>query len=256
LADFLPSTLGFSRPPVDLFAVARHRHIRHLGLRFMVPRAMLLPVEGGFEVYLRNSIRKDIDISQAESVNLLSPWQRFSLAHEVAHTYFYNFSDSVPAPDSAAPNPLELEKSCDRTAGHILVPTSLLKRAIGDYQRIDAALVRSVAVDFRTSLEVMIDRLCMVEPSNPLERCVLLARRLHGDAEIRASYFGVGLLPILRRPEKYTRLTDWLADFPRRAIDKKEDSDWGITRMGRPIKFTKTEVGASGDFLLQVQASR
>ena len=150
----------------------------------------------------------------------------------------------------------EGESTARAIAGYILVPTDLLKREIGDYQRIDAVLVQSVAAKFRTSLEVMIDRLCNVEPSNPIERCVLLLRRLNGDAVIRASYFGAGLLPILQRPRKYTRVTDWLEDFPRRAIERREDTDWGITRMGRPIKFTKTELGKSEDFLLQVQAKR
>jgi hypothetical protein len=258
-ADFLPSTLGYSRPPVDLYAVARHRRIKQLGLRFMIPRGVLLPVEGGFEVYLRDPVRKDIDILEAEPVSLLSPRQRFALAHEIAHTFFYKFSDTVPAPDGTVSNALELEEICDRTAGHILVPTALLKRDIkrelGDCEKIDAAFVRSAASRFRTSLEVLIGRLSVVEPSNPFERCVLLVRRIHGDAEIRASYFGVGLLPILPRPVKYTRVIDWLADFPRRVIDGREGSDWTITRMGRQITFRKTDLGTSGDFLLQVQVA-
>src|SRR5437667_10026089 len=103
-ADFLPSALGLSHPPIDLYAVARHRRIRHLGFRFMIPRGVLLPVEGGFEVYLRDSMRKDLDISPAEPKGFLSPRQRFSLAHEIAHTFFYEFSDSVPAPDGTVSN--------------------------------------------------------------------------------------------------------------------------------------------------------
>ncbi len=253
LADFLPSTLGMFRPPVDLFAVARHRRVKKVAFRFMIPRGVLLPVEGGFEVYLRDSNRKDFDTSETEPEGLLSPRQRFSLAHEIAHTFFYKFSGSVPAPDDAVSNGPELEKICDRTAGHILVPTDLLKREVGDYERIDAAFVRSVASKFRASLTVLIERLSIVEPSNPFERCVLLAKRLDGDAEIRAVYFGVGLLRTLTRPSKYTRVTEWIAEFPRRAIEKQEDADWNITWRGRPITFIKTELGGSGDFLLQVQ---
>jgi len=256
-ADFLPNTLGYYKPPVDLYAVARHRRVKQLGFRFMIPRGLLLPVEGGFEVYLRDLVRKDIDILEPEPSGLLSSRQRFALAHEIAHTFFYKFSDAVPAPDGTISNALELEKICDRTAGHILVPTDLLKREIkrevGDYAKIDAAFVRQSASRFRTSLEVLIDRLAVVEPSNGFDRCVLLIRRRLGEAEIRASYFGVGLLPILPRPTKYTRLTDWITDFPRRAIDGTDGSEWAITRMGRSITFRKTALGTRGDFLLQVE---
>ncbi len=129
-ADFLPSTMGDLRPPVDLHAVARHRQIRKLGLRFMVPRGLLLPVDGGFEVYLRNVDRDDIDLARPELHSLLSSRQRFSFAHEIAHTLFYDLSGAVPTPDANAPNPLELERTCDRVAGKILVPVRLLKREI------------------------------------------------------------------------------------------------------------------------------
>jgi hypothetical protein len=223
-----------------------------LGLRFMIPRGVLLPVEGGFEVYLRDSCRKDMDISEPETESGLSPRQRFSLAHEIAHTFFYKLSDSTPAPEEVT-NELELEKTCDRTAGHILIPTNLLKREVGDYQRIDASLVRSIAHKFRTSLTVAMERLTTVEPSNPIERCILLVRRLNGDGQIRAMYFGVGLLPTLPQPRRYTRLTEWMSDFPLHLIDGERDSDWRTSRMGRVLKFERTELESGSDFLLQVQ---
>jgi IrrE N-terminal-like domain len=253
-ADFLPSTLGYSSPPVDLYAVARHRRIKRLSLRFMIPRGVLMPVDGGFEVYLRDSCQKEMDISEPEAEGGLSNRQRFSLAHEIAHTFFYKFSNLKPAPEAVS-NELELEKTCDRTAAHILIPTNLLKREIGDYQRIDASLIRSIACKFRTSLTVAIDRLTTVEPSSPIERCVLLVRRIHGDGQIRALYFGVGMLRTLPQPRRYGRLTEWLSDFPRRLIDRGGDLEWRTSRMGRSLTFERTELESGTDFLLQVQVS-
>src|SRR5580704_7907308 len=98
-ADDLPGVLGFKHPRVDLYVIARHRRIRHLGFRFIIPRGILLPVKGGFEVYLRDQMRKDVDISKEEPRDELSVRQRFSLAQEVAHTRFYRFSDPVPSSD-------------------------------------------------------------------------------------------------------------------------------------------------------------
>lgn len=256
-ADLLPGALGVSAPPVDLYAVARHRRVKRLGLRFMVPRAMLLPVGGGFEVYLRDTDRKDCDLSEAEPDDFLTPHQRFSLAHEIAHTFFYKLSEPVPAPDRTVSNTLELEATCDQVAGQILVPTALLKgkieKQLGGRDKIDVPFVRSAASDFKTSIAVMIERLRFVESSNPFQRCILLAKRLKEDAEIVAIYFGVGMLPVLPRPQKYSRVTEWLADIPRRAIDRRENDHWTLTRSGRSVAFTKTELGTGSQFLLEAR---
>jgi len=218
-----------------------------------------VPADGGFEVYLRDLIRRDIDISGSEPTNLLSSRQRFSFAHEIAHTYYYKLSGSIPISDHVISNPVDLEDHCDRTAARILVPTALLrqeiKKKIGDPENIDEAFIRSAATSFRTSIPVMIERLSIVAPSNPFERCVVLVRRLEGDAQIRASYFGVGLLPILPRPRKNTRVSEWLADFPLPAIANREDSDWRVTRAGRLVSFMKRELGSGTDFLLQAQVA-
>ncbi len=255
--DSLPRTLGVSAPPIDLFAVARLRQIRRLGLRFIIPRGLLLPVDGGFEVYLRNTVQEDVDLDMSEPDGFLSNRQRFSFAHEIAHTLFYKLSEAVPSPDgTASSNGHELEKTCDRTAGHILMPTSLLRREIKDRENIDAEFVRSVATRFHTSIAVALQRLSAVEPSNTFERCLVLAHRVQGNAQIGASYFGLGLLRTLPRPANFTRVTDWLKDFPRHAIDQRSDCEWQTSTLGRPITITKTELGASGNFLLQVQAGR
>jgi hypothetical protein len=228
----------------------------------MVPRGVLLPVKGGFEVYLRDLVRRrDVELADNEATeptdpsapDFLTTRQRFSLAHEIAHTLFYKAAQqSVPLPEPTVKNPMELEDICDRTAGFILLPTHLLKREVGDSGKINAAFVKSVASRFRASVVVTLERLAAVESSNPFERCVLLARRQdEDDAEIRACYYGVGLLPTLPRPKKYTLLSDWISDFPRHEISRKGSGSWSMTRQGRLVRFMKTELGARGEFLLE-----
>ena len=255
-ADLLPRTLRLSEPPVDLFAAARLRQVQRLGLRFMVPRGLLLPVEGGFEVYLRDTARKDFDVDTKEPLDVLSPRQRFTLAHEIAHTLFYTLSAPIPLADGTVSNGFALERICNEAAGYIVAPTELLKREIDDYERIDAQFVRSIAARFRVSLTVALERLCAVQPLNPFERCVILAHRVHGDAEIRALYCGVGLLTTLPRPVKFTRVTEWMTDFPRDVIEMRQHCEWKTTRMGRPVVFEKTELAAGDGFLLQAQVTR
>jgi len=255
-ADVLPAVLGTKRPPVDLYAVARYRRVRHVAFRFMIPRGLMLPVEGGFEVYLRDPVRRDIDISKEEPGGELSVRQRFSLAHELAHTRFFKLQEPTPFPDETVPNMRELEALCDQMAGCILVPTYLLKKRINDYgKKIDSDFVRSVASEFRTSVDVALERLRVVEAASSFDRCILLAQRIQGDAEIRSLYFGLALSPLLPRPEKHRRITEWLPDFPRHALTQGNERGSFVTRRGCTIAFTTVQLGASDRILLELQAA-
>jgi hypothetical protein len=242
-------------PPVNLFAVARQCGIKLLALRPIIPKGLLLPVGGGFEVYLRDPSRRDLDIGEPEPPDLLSPRQRFTLAHEIVHTKFYKkVSDSMPVPDNTVPNGRDLEDICDQVAGIILIPTVLIKRELTNPDEIDASLVRTLASKYRSSAAVVIERLAAVEPSNLFERCILLVRRRDGDAEIRSFYFGDGMLPLLVRPKPYSRLTEWMPDIPGSALQGHHKSDSSVVRKGRLITFTSVELSNPGEFLLQVQA--
>jgi hypothetical protein len=75
------------------------------------------------------------------------------------------------------------------------------------------------------------------------------------DAEIQSLYFGLGLSPFLSRPEKYTRITEWLPAFPRRALGQREDSGSFVTQRGRTITFTTKEFGRGDRILLELQAA-
>lgn len=251
--DFLRREIDLSHPPTDLYAVARLRRITLLGLRFMVPRGLLLPVEGGYEVYIRHSANKNIDISGREPEGQLTARQRFTLAHEIVHTLFYTFSGSTPTPNPIASNGVILEEICNRTAGQILLPTHLLKREIDDRGQIDSTLILSISGKFRASLAVTMDRINAVESASPSRSCILLIRRLEGFAQIRAAYFGAGLLSVLPQPPKYAKVTDWLPDFPVGVIDGRENDEYHITRKGLAVKFTKILFGSGSFFFLEVR---
>jgi hypothetical protein len=256
-ADVLPAVLGFKRPPVDLYAIARHRHILKLCFRFMIPRGLMLPVEGGFEIYLRDQEKKDANVSDREPVDALTVRQRFSLAHEIAHTRFYRLEDGVSRPKATVSADPTLESLCDQMAGCILVPTYLLKQHVREYgKEIDATFVRTVARDFRISMEVALERLRVVEAGNAAARCILLVRKLRNDVEIQSIYFGSGLLPLLTRPERNTSLTDWLPNLPKRFLSRKEDSGSFTTAKGRLMEFKSSHMGEADDrILLEMKAS-
>lgn len=243
---------GISGGPVDLFAVARVRRVHALGLRFIVPRGLLVPVNGGFEAYIRNSNSVDYDTRLPEPLGALTVRQRFSLAHEIAHTFYFDLNPDVPRPIAEFER-LVLEQACNSLAAHLLMPTNLLRKDVSDYDCIDAGFTRHLASKYRASLETTLERLTSIQPASPLERCVLVARRVGREAQIRAFYFGLGLRKTIARPTKYSPIREWLPDFPRHALEEASDLEWKSVMAGRSVVFQKTELGGGSAFLLQAQ---
>lgn len=71
-ANSLVISLGISKPPIDLFKVAKRRLIRNIKLRYMVPRGGLIPIQHGFEIYIRDTRFKEMEIADTEPTGLLS----------------------------------------------------------------------------------------------------------------------------------------------------------------------------------------
>ena len=90
---------------------------------------------------------------------------RFSLAHEFAHTLFYDLALSPPKIARAfraggGKTALEnLERNCDRLAGHLLLPTRLFEAALLNMKEISADALRELARCAGVSLEVIVRRL-------------------------------------------------------------------------------------------------
>jgi hypothetical protein len=223
----------------------------------MVPRGVLVPVAGGFELFLRNPDSQDLDLEAEEPQDLLSHRQRFNFAHEIAHTFFYKDSKAIPTPITFAGNPRVVEEICDGAAGRILVPSNLLRGEIkrellGNCERIDSDFVCAMVVRFRVSHDVMINRLRVVESENVFTRCILLVRRSDGEARIRACYMGVTLLSCLPAPTIYAPVANWFQEVPRAITESDGGGKWEMTRGRRKLEIKKIPLGRSGDFLLQI----
>jgi Zn-dependent peptidase ImmA (M78 family) len=80
------------------------------------------PTENGFLITLNSNLKK--------SKSSL----RFTLAHELAHTYFFNLNVFPPINISAIPSGSKyLEFMCDKIARHLLVPDKTLQLAVRKY---------------------------------------------------------------------------------------------------------------------------
>jgi hypothetical protein len=260
-ADNLYVDLKCSAPPMDLHAAARKCQVNRLKLRPMIQRGALLPSLGGYEVILRNLEPKDLDVESPEPANELSSQQRFTLAHEIAHTRFYKTAKGKLVPDDgpkkyAYNGEIGLEEICDRVAGHLLVPTQFLKSEVrgsldSDFERIDAGFVRAMVGKFRVSYDVVIRRLWATDPENVFARCILLVGRDNEGPLIRASYRGTSLYSALPPPKEWQPVQDWLPELPLEAINHSGAGAWYLDRQGRKFQIQKFPLGKGGSFLLQ-----
>ena len=220
----------------------------------MVPRGGLIPIQHGFEIYIRDTRFKEMEIADTEPTGLLSRRQRFTLAHEIAHTYFYNLSaEDSPKADMNAPKGPILENLCDAAASQIMVPTEMLKRRLQSLDEFNIDFVQDIATSFNVSLTVALRRLGALASSISAAQCVILAHRRHDDSDIQACCFGTGLLRILPRPTRFAKLGEWVPSLPHCIKSGEGDCEWKMNSAGGPLLFEKKEIGSDETFMLQVK---
>jgi|SRR5690348_8703075 len=142
---------GSLRPPIEpekLIGLCSVLSIEH---RPMVPEGVLTPVPGGFRIYIQSNFANHSGNSSR---------RRFTLAHELAHTFFYDLADGNPKRKRGAPRGSSLERLCHVGATQILVPEILLRRELqtaGEVASVEDIL--NLAGTFHVSAEVMMRQL-------------------------------------------------------------------------------------------------
>lgn len=259
-ANLLYSSAGCKAPPVDLHALARYRRVTRVGLRLMVHLGALVPVHRGFEIFLQGAQEQQLDIEAPEPPGELTARQRFTLAHEIAHTFFYEGLDKVPVPTFSVKTRQqykELEEICDHAATRILVPTRLLLAQLqaisGEGGRIDASFVRKMVSQFKVSYEVMLDRLRVAEPEDLSATCILLARG-EGDEQpkVKGFYMGMDFLSVLPSIKRGKPVVNWFPGFPQGMLERDGVRQCSVFRRGHELLFRKSPLRKAGDFLLQI----
>lgn len=88
---------------------------------------------------------------------------RFTIAHEIAHTFFMEFTKKGHLRSLFKPKndfeKRELEKLCDDGASQILIPKSLLKNRLEEGDPLDPEFLWKLSKEFRVSPDVLVIRL-------------------------------------------------------------------------------------------------
>ena len=154
--------------PIDIFEIARIAGISSIEKREMIPEAVLEHGPDGFKVFLQNNF------SDFPGHRLR---QRFSLAHEIGHTLFYESGDGPPKFSKDAPTGDKLEVACHRAAALLLLPANFLKAEISrftDFPHVEHLV--ELAARFDVSIEVLVRRLRNLGFFEQPERAPVLVR--------------------------------------------------------------------------------
>ena len=155
LAEYT-STYKGGTVPINLYALAALRgcKISYLNLPQGV-QGSLVPLSDGFVINVN-----------AERMGVVR--QRFTIAHELIHTFFYIFKNGRPTKVTTSLSLAEEERLCDYGAGSLLVPDQFLGDILSSFYSSSAGHERLAAVwnigrKFRVSTEVAARRLLSSE---------------------------------------------------------------------------------------------
>lgn len=147
--------------PTSLKSLADRREVKVRFMPLPVPGCLAV-TQAGFEIFIQTAgDHVDDYTSKFLSGNdrLLPHRVRFTLAHELAHTYFYNTLNK-PAAMVTPPDSLDdfdrLENACDLIGNRILLPAKLLKEFTQTNDIHDPAMLRKLADTAAVSARVVI----------------------------------------------------------------------------------------------------
>jgi hypothetical protein len=189
--------------------------VLHLNFVDMIPRGGLVPVAGGFDLYLQRESESSLDLVDPGTQVELTPRERFVVAHELAHTLFFDLAKDPPSLLQTSTDGPALEKVCDEVASQLLVPSWVLRDRLRRLERISAEMVTDLAREFAVSVQVMVRRLAKTDSVPGSDVALILAYPSPGwrDAEIRGVCYGASMLPLKPRPAMYGSLKAWCGEL-------------------------------------------
>jgi len=258
----------FSGPCVDLFALATARGIYELHLRPLMVDGRLLLMRSGFVVQLNDQNRATFSLKGARTPELTKK-QRFTFAHEIAHTLTY---DVTQAPPSEIPRVVRgiaehgylddpeknIEAFCQISAGLMLVPGRSLRTELTKlgHEQVDSVRVLLALADrFQVSPEVLVHRLSQSSESAGLRAhgyALMLVGESDSRQQVRALLFSSHMLCEITRPSLYRGVTTWLRRNHLPASIARADSresEWRIARSTGTLNVKRTRYSGNSWFI-------
>jgi hypothetical protein len=184
----------------------------------------------GFEVQIRSDkdqavLPSDVDASK------MTPRERFTLAHEISHTFFY---DAQFRPVQPQPSKQLLEGLCNYGAQCLLLPEFLIEREIGQGSRFDSIEMALDLADLaRVSPEVVLRRVDECQHLKDGDYALVMLDKKEDGAMITVAVCLNGVFAALTKPKLHAEPPAWLIKLaPALASPKKgacrvpRDAQW------------------------------
>jgi len=207
---------------VNLYELARSRRIYRLELCPLLSDGRLLLDNSGFRVQLNNPEKLVVSLDSGDPPTLTRK-QRFTLAHEIAHTLVYDIARNPPKEveqiltviaEAGGSAPADsVEQFCQISAGLILMPSGSLRKAIGGRRLDSPEEVVRLADTFKVSAEALIHRVAQTSTGESLRtdnHALLMVAPLEKKEEIRAVLYSPTMRCALTPPKLYGGIRYWL----------------------------------------------
>ena len=243
---------------VDLFALAQSRRVLLVEFRPLLAEGSLFIKEDGFTVQINSKEAEVIRLNGEPVTRKLTAKQRFTFAHEIAHTLPY---DTTVAPPRIKPEVLKtiedsggrglkdsLESFCQIAAGFILVPQRGLRHddVLGPWGKVDSLdLIRRMARRFEVSPEVMIHRVANAGDEEALKDpdfSLVMVTKIGRWEQVRACIYSATLTGLFKQPRLYTRVATWVQATPilkRCNLLGVEEGKWTTPTTTGTLRITK-----------------
>ncbi|MGH9728614.1 MAG: ImmA/IrrE family metallo-endopeptidase [Candidatus Acidiferrales bacterium] len=153
--------------------------------------------------------------------------ERFTLAHELAHTVFYQLNGGVPKPIKGLPKGQKLERLCHIGASQILIPDSVLKHVVRTKGEVASAeTILDLARFFSVSVEVLMRRLHKLGLIANEKFAAILVDTVEGRRRvIQAACYGPPLSCNATPPKRGLDYDSWVPQLMAPPASP-EDSEW------------------------------
>src|SRR5438874_2355057 len=168
LAETLVTTTTSSLP-VDLSRIAAHRAVQRIEFAPLLTDGGLAVRSDGFTIYVRCDIGQGADLTARfaeDGTGSTLPERiirraRFTIAHEIAHSLFYDIRSRPPRPKTQVDDEastMKLELACNQIAGLFVMPEALMLRAFASFEFVRPEELRKLAEAAMVSSQAVVHR--------------------------------------------------------------------------------------------------
>jgi hypothetical protein len=183
--------------PVDLNRIAAHRAVRRIEFVPLLTDGGLAVRDDGFIIYVRCDLGTGADLTARFAKDgtgrtlpqVIRRRARFTVAHEIAHTFGYDLRRFPPAPvfDLKTPTSVrDLELVCNRIAGTLLLPEWWLTRRLTNSDWLEPRRLSTLANEALVSRETLTRELRRINPEIHPEGIITCVEKQASVPVIRA----------------------------------------------------------------------